>query len=50
MKKMKLILYYNKFKISNLVIKNNSFPLIGVLQKNNVIYQFKCLLGDYLLK
>ena len=31
MKKKKLILYYNKFKTSNLVIKNNS-PSIGVLQ------------------
>ncbi len=44
-KKINLI-YYKKFKTSNLVIKNNSSPLIGVLQKNNVIYQFKCLLGD----
>ena len=33
-------------KISNLVIKNNSSRSIGVLQKNNVIYQFKCPLGD----
>ena len=30
--KIKLI-YYNKFKTSNLVIKNNSSPSIGVLQK-----------------
>ena len=45
-KKIKLIIYYNKFKTSNLVIKNNSSPLIGVLQKTNVIYQFKCPLGD----
>ena len=34
-------------KTSNLVIKNNSSPSIGVLQKNNVIYQFKCPLEDY---
>ena len=40
-KKIKLI-YYNKFKTSSLVIRNNSSPTIGVLQKNNVIYQFKC--------
>ena len=33
-KKIKLIIYYNKFKTSNLVIRNNSSPLIGVLQKN----------------
>ena len=45
-KKIKLIIYYNKFKTSNLVIRNNSSPSIGVLQKNNVIYQFKCPLGD----
>ena len=32
-KKIKLIIYYNKFKTSNLVIRNNSFPSIGVLQK-----------------
>ena len=45
-KKIKLIIYSNKFKTSNLVIKNNSTPSIGVLQKTNVIYQFKCPLGD----
>ena len=33
-KKIKLIIYYNKFKTSNLVIKINSVPLIGVMQKN----------------
>ena len=38
-KKIKLIIYYNKFEKSNLVIKNNSSPLIGVLQKTNIIYQ-----------
>ena len=43
---IKLIIYYNKFKISNLVINNNSSPLIGVLQKTNIIYQFKCPFGD----
>ena len=30
-KKIKLIIYYNKFKTSNLVIRNNSSPSIGVL-------------------
>ena len=29
-----------------MVIRNNSSPSIGVLQKTNVIYQFKCPLGD----
>ena len=32
-KKKKLIIYYNKFKTSNLVIKNTSSPSIEVLQK-----------------
>ena len=45
-KKIKLIIYHNKFKTSNLVIRNNSSPSIGVLQKTNVIYKFKCPLGD----
>ena len=45
-KKIKLFIYYNKFKTSNLVIRNNSSPSIGVLQKTNVIYKFKCPLGD----
>ena len=45
-KKIKLIIYHNKFKTSNLVIRNNSSASIGVLQKNNVIYKFKCPLGD----
>ena len=53
--KKKKLMYYNKFKTSNLVIKNNSSPLIGVLQKkkkkkkkkkSNIIYQFKCSLGE----
>ena len=44
-KKIKLIIYYNKFKTSNLVIRNNSSPSIGVLQKTNAIYKFKCPLG-----
>ena len=34
------------YKTSNLVIRNNSSPSIVVLQKNNVIYKFKCPLGD----
>ena len=48
--KIKLIIYYNKFKTSNLVIKENSSPSIGVLQKTKVIYQFKCPLGDCISK
>ena len=44
--KKKIIIYYNKFKISDLVINNNSSTSIGVLLKINVIYQFKCTLED----
>ena len=44
--KNKTFAYYNKFKTSNLVIRNNTSPLIGVLQKTNVINQFLCPLGD----
>ena len=36
-KEIKFIIYYNKFKTSNLVINNKSSPSIGVLQKTNVI-------------
>ena len=45
-KKIKLIIYHNKFKTSNLVIRNNSSPSIGVLQKTSIICHFKCPLGD----
>ena len=45
-KKIKLITYYNKFKTSTLIIKNNSASSIGVLQNINIIYQFKCPLGN----
>ena len=47
--------FYNEFKTSNLVIKNNSSPSIRVLQKKkknnliylyNILYQFKCPLWD----
>ena len=44
--KMKFIICYNKFKTSNFVLNNNSSSSIGVLQKTNVIYQFKCPLRD----
>ena len=47
-KKIKLIVYYSKFKTSNLVIRNNSSPSIGALQKSNVIYKFKCPFGDFI--
>ena len=43
--KKNLTIYNNEFKTSNL-LTNNSSPSIGVLQKTNVIYQFRYSLGD----
>ena len=42
--KINLIIYYNKFKISNLVIENNSLPRLEFYKKTNVMYQSKCSL------
>ena len=48
-KKIKLNVYYNRFKTSNLVINTDSpASSIWVLQKTKFIYQFKCPLGDYI--
>ena len=40
------IIYYKKFKTLNTVVNNNSFPPTKILEKTNVIYQFKCPLGE----
>ena len=40
-------IYYNKFKTSNLIISYNSCHSTELLDKTNVVYTFKCLLGDY---
>ena len=40
--KIKLIIFNNKFKTPN----KNSYHSIRILKKTNVIYQFKCSLGD----
>ena len=45
--KKRLIIYYNKFETSNLIISNNSFPFTELLDGTNVIYSFKCPLGDW---
>ena len=47
-KKIGLLIYNNKFKTSNLNISNNSFPSTELLDRTNVVYMFKCLLGDCL--
>ena len=38
--------YFNKFKTSNLIISNNSSPSTELLDRINIIYMFKCPLGD----
>ena len=45
-KKKRLIIYYNKFKIYNLIISNNSFLSTELLDRTNVVYMFKCTWGD----
>ena len=49
-KKVKLIIYYNKFKTSNLIISNNSSSSIELLYRTNVVYIFKFPLGDCVSK
>ena len=38
-KKVRLIIYYNKFKASNLIISE-------FLERTNILYMFKCPMGD----
>ena len=45
-KKIRLIIYYNKFKTFNLIISNNSAPFTESLDMTTDIYMFKCPLGD----
>ena len=47
-KNVRLIIYYNKFKTSNLIIFNNSSPSTELLDRKNVVYMFKCPMGDCL--
>ena len=44
--KIKLTIYYNKFKTSNLIISNNSSPSTEFLDRTNVVYMFKCPMGN----
>ena len=45
-KKVRLIIYYNEFKTSNVIIFNNSSPSTELFERTNVAYMFKCPLGD----
>ena len=49
-KHLRFIIYYKKFKTSNLVISNNSSPQTTPLQKTNVVYRFTCPLEDCISK
>ena len=49
-KKKRLIIYYSKFKISNLIISDNTSPSTELLDRTNVLYMFKCPLGDCVSK
>ena len=49
-KKVRLMIYYNKFKTSNLIISNNFSSSTELLDRTNIVYMFKCLLGDCLSK
>ena len=44
--KIRLIIYYNKFKTSNIIISNNSSRSTELLGRTSVIYMFKCSLED----
>ena len=44
-KKLRFIIYYRKFRTTNLIIKNNSSPKPKSLQETSVIYQFICPMG-----
>ena len=49
-KKIKLIIYYNKLKTSNLIISYNTSPSSDLLDRTNIVYMFKCPLGDCVSK
>ena len=42
--------YYKKFKTSYLIISNNTSPSTGLFDRTNVVYLFKCSLGDCVSK
>ena len=49
-KKVRFIIYYNKFKSSNLIISNSASPSTELLDKTNVVYMFKMSLGRLCLQ
>ena len=49
-KRVWLIIYYNKFKTSNVIISNNTSLSTELLDRTNVLNMFKCPLGDCVFK
>ena len=47
-KKIRLIIYYKKFKTSNIITSNNTSPSTELLDWTNFVYMFKCPLGNCL--
>ena len=44
--KIKVIIYYNKFKTANLVLCNNASKNRDKVAQTNVVYEFKCPFGN----
>ena len=44
---LKFIPYYRSNTITKLITRNNQGPPTPPLKKNNLIYQYQCLHGDY---
>ena len=47
---VRLMIYNNKFKTTNLIISHNSSYPTEILDRINVVYMFKCPFGEYVSK
>ena len=47
---IKLIVYYPKYNTTNLIISYNFSPSASHFSRSNVVYEFKCPLGEYFSK
>ena len=47
---LNLITYYKNRKTASLIIKNNLNPITDMLKQTNVVYSYKCNLGDCALQ
>ena len=50
LKQIKLIIYYSKFKTTNIIIKNNANSVKIHLNQTNVVYKFICPFRECLPK